>query len=235
MLDSTMALADSSGALETTYTYDPFGNVTVNGADTNPLQFTGRENDATGLYYYRARYYSPTLQRFISQDPIGFAGGDPDLYVYVGNQPISLRDPNGQDLTTGLIGAGLGAVFGGLAAASDPCATSGQIIGGVLGGLAGGFVGGFIDAGVVGGSLAGAGGDLLGQLAAGGPINLGEVGIAGLAGGVGGLAGLFPDAGLPGGSPAVREITSDVTGGFFGLGAGRLSSPGSGSPCGCSQ
>lgn len=44
-----------------------------------PTKFTGRENDGTGLYFYRARYYNPTYQRFIAQDPIGFAGGDPNL------------------------------------------------------------------------------------------------------------------------------------------------------------
>ncbi len=101
MLDSTLALADSSGALDTAYTYDPFGNVTVNGADTNPYQFTGRENDGTGLYYYRARYYSPTFQRFVSQDPIGFAGGNSDLYSYANGNPISLSDARG--LETGWV------------------------------------------------------------------------------------------------------------------------------------
>ncbi len=71
-----MTLTDSSGASQTQYAYDPFGNTTIGGASsTNSYQFTGRENDGTGLYYYRARYYSPTLQRFIAQDPIGFAGG----------------------------------------------------------------------------------------------------------------------------------------------------------------
>lgn len=48
-----------------------------------------------GLYYNRARYYSPTLQRFISQDPIGFAGGDANLYRYVLNDPINIEDPLG--------------------------------------------------------------------------------------------------------------------------------------------
>ncbi len=95
MLGSTLALADSSGSLDTTYTYDPFGNVTVNGADTNPYQFTGRENDATGLYYYRARYYSPTLRRFVSQDPAGFGGGDADLYTYTLEDPVRYSDPLG--------------------------------------------------------------------------------------------------------------------------------------------
>jgi RHS repeat-associated protein len=107
MVGSTLALADSSGALDTAYTYDPFGNVTVNGADTNPYQFTGRENDGTGLYYYRARYYSPTFQRFIAQDPIGFAGGDPNIYAYVGNDAVNLLDPEG------LWTAAVGWTFGG--------------------------------------------------------------------------------------------------------------------------
>ena len=39
-------------------------------SNANPYQFTGRENDGTGLYFYRARYYSPTFQRFIAQDPL---------------------------------------------------------------------------------------------------------------------------------------------------------------------
>jgi RHS repeat-associated protein len=53
------------------------------GATGNAFLYTGWENDLTGLYYYRARYYHPTLQRFISEDPIEFAGGDVSLYGYV--------------------------------------------------------------------------------------------------------------------------------------------------------
>ena len=45
--------------------------------------------------YCRARYYHPGLQRFISEDPIGFAGGDSNLYAYVFNDPIGLRDASG--------------------------------------------------------------------------------------------------------------------------------------------
>jgi len=55
-----------------------------------------QENDGTGLYYYRARYYSPALQRFISQDPIDFNGGL-NLYAYVCNNPLGLIDPLGLD------------------------------------------------------------------------------------------------------------------------------------------
>ena len=61
----------------------------------NPFQYTGRENDGTGLYYYRARYYSPELQRFISEDPIGLAGGDVNFFAYVGNDPVNWVDQLG--------------------------------------------------------------------------------------------------------------------------------------------
>lgn len=57
---------------------------------------TGREWDKeTGLYYYRARYYDPMEGRFISKDPIGFRGGDANLYGYVRNNPTNLTDPSG--------------------------------------------------------------------------------------------------------------------------------------------
>jgi RHS repeat-associated protein len=96
-LGSAIALADAAGAVQTEYTYEPFGRTTVTGAsDTNPFQYTGRENEGTGLYYYRARYHHPQLQRFISEDPIEFAGGDINLYAYVGNSPIDSIDPSGE-------------------------------------------------------------------------------------------------------------------------------------------
>jgi RHS repeat-associated protein len=95
-LGSVIALTDDTGAVRTTYTYDPFGNVTVSGETSdNPFQYTGRENDGTELYYYRARYYSPELQRFISEDPIRLAGGDVNYYAYVGNNPVNYTDPEG--------------------------------------------------------------------------------------------------------------------------------------------
>jgi len=92
-LGSTIALADSAGALQTQYGYDPFGNATVTGASSaNPYRFTGRENDGTGLYYYRARYYHSTFQRFVSQDLIQYASGGANLYNYVHNDPINFSD-----------------------------------------------------------------------------------------------------------------------------------------------
>jgi len=94
-LGSTLALANPAGGLATSYTYDPFGNTAVAGSSTNPFQFTSRENDGTGLYFNRARYYSPSLGRFISQDPMDFGAGDVNLYGYVANSPASDRDPLG--------------------------------------------------------------------------------------------------------------------------------------------
>jgi len=92
---STLALTDGAGAVQTEYSYDPFGATTTSGAASGHSgQYTGRENDGTGLYYYRARYYSPALQRFISEDPIGLAGGI-NLYAYVGNDPVNRTDPSG--------------------------------------------------------------------------------------------------------------------------------------------
>jgi RHS repeat-associated protein len=78
--------------------------------------FTGRENDATGLFYYRARYYSPTLQRFVSQDPISFAGGDSLLYGYAFQNPVNIRDPRGHGFLG--IGIGIGGVIGGISGAN---------------------------------------------------------------------------------------------------------------------
>ncbi len=63
----------------------------------HPYAFTGREWDAeTGLYYYRARYYDPRAGRFLQEDPLGFAGGDLNVYRYVLNNPVNLVDPSGE-------------------------------------------------------------------------------------------------------------------------------------------
>jgi RHS repeat-associated protein len=69
-LGSVLTLTDQNGSVQTTYSYDPFGNTTTSGLSTNPFQYTGRENESTGLYHYRARYYSPVLGRFLIEDPL---------------------------------------------------------------------------------------------------------------------------------------------------------------------
>jgi RHS repeat-associated protein len=69
-LGSTLDLTNQAGAVQTSYQYEAFGKTTITGTSSNPFQYTGRENDGTGLYYYRARYHNPSYERFISEDPI---------------------------------------------------------------------------------------------------------------------------------------------------------------------
>ena len=97
ILSSTLALTDATGLIQTQYSYDPFGNIGAIGqTSSNSYQFTGRENDNTALYYNRNRYYSPSLGRFTSQDPIEFAGGT-NLYAYTFDDPTNLIDASGLD------------------------------------------------------------------------------------------------------------------------------------------
>jgi RHS repeat-associated protein len=96
-LGSVNELTDASGNVARTYRYDSYGKITSQtGSLDQPFAFTGREYDPeTGMYYYRARYYDPKAGRFISKDPIGFGGGDVNLFRYVGNDPGNWVDPDG--------------------------------------------------------------------------------------------------------------------------------------------
>jgi len=96
-LGSTLALTDSTGALNTQHTYQPFGATTASSpSNANPYQFTARENDGTGLDFFRARYYSSSNQRFTAQDPLQFIWEDLNLYAYVKNAPPNRSDPTGK-------------------------------------------------------------------------------------------------------------------------------------------
>lgn len=96
---STTALTDMSQNVVNEYAYDPFGAI-LNQQETvpQPFKFVGRYGvmaEPNGLYYMRARYYDPGVGRFISEDPLGFGGGDTNLYGYVQNDPINRVDPYG--------------------------------------------------------------------------------------------------------------------------------------------
>jgi RHS repeat-associated protein len=84
----------NGGTVAASYNYGAFGEST-DAATGNAFRYTGRYLDAeTGLYYYRARYYSAALGRFLQSDPIGVKD-DLNLYAYVGNDPLDRTDPSG--------------------------------------------------------------------------------------------------------------------------------------------
>ena len=97
-------LSDSSGNLVESYSYDVYGKFEMFDADGNALNesiagneyfFTGRRYEAkSNLYYYRARFYSPVLGRFLQPDPIGYGDGL-NIYRYCGNDPVNFTDPAG--------------------------------------------------------------------------------------------------------------------------------------------
>ncbi|MCF6216298.1 MAG: RHS repeat-associated core domain-containing protein, partial [Emcibacter sp.] len=90
---SIVAMSDGSGTVTEQHSYDSYGN--SDDLTGNPFRYTGRRLDAeTGLYYYRARYYSPAIGRFLQTDPIGYGDGL-NWYAYVGNDPVNLNDPMG--------------------------------------------------------------------------------------------------------------------------------------------
>lgn len=107
LLGSVIAQTKADQSIQNRYVYSAYGEATTQGDDNqNATQYTARENDNTGLYFYRARYYDPVLKRFISSDPIGLNGGM-NVYMYVNAAPTIYTDPLG--LTPGTtIGAGIG-------------------------------------------------------------------------------------------------------------------------------
>ena len=106
------ARTDSTGATVKSYSYDAYGTILESpGTVEQPYTYTGREFDAeSGLYYYRARHYDPTVGNFLMRDPI-LRKGNPlvpyllhtllrqplqlNSYIYVADNPINNTDPQG--------------------------------------------------------------------------------------------------------------------------------------------
>lgn len=111
-LGSVTDITNSSGTIVQRYQYSTFGKINkildeglsdISGDKfiNNQFTFTGREiDDESGLYYYRARYYDPSIGRFLQQDPYTGQLGAPlshiNKYTYAANNPVMLSDPSGK-------------------------------------------------------------------------------------------------------------------------------------------
>lgn len=98
-LGSIVGVSDSTSTLTATNRYDAWGNITASTGTTAQYGYTAREPDATGLVYYRSRYYDPQLGRFTQPDPKGFIDGL-NQYAYVMNSPVNYVDPWGMTAST---------------------------------------------------------------------------------------------------------------------------------------
>ena len=123
-LGSPRLIVDAStGVVAQRLDYDAFGNILL---DTNagfqPFGFAGGIYDQdTGLVRYGARDYDSEIGRWTAKDPLGFGGGDTNLYAYVINNPVNFIDPKGLTPVAGAItGGGI---------AGPPGAVVGAIIG----------------------------------------------------------------------------------------------------------
>jgi RHS repeat-associated protein len=144
----------ATGTVAATYDYDSFGNRTQTGTLDQRYGFTGREHDAeSGLIYFRARHYDAGTGTFLQRDPIGFAGGDLNLYAYVENNPLNWTDPSGlasvenSALTSRVLGLTAGLAIVGCAASGDCRDAAGNAAGQL--GEAANAAGGGINAAVV--------------------------------------------------------------------------------------
>ena len=112
---NTTVLTDQNAVIKDTYNYDPFGTMLSHtGTTTQPFIFLGEygvEQESSGLYYARARYYDAANGRFLSKDAYDYNLNNPQTinrYVYSTNNPVSIFDYTGlygeQDNSSGHTG-----------------------------------------------------------------------------------------------------------------------------------
>lgn len=190
-LGSIVASADGAGTSTATYTYGPSGEPNVeNGVR---FRYTGQQYLSTlGLSYYKARFYSPSLGRFLQTDPVGHTD-ELNLYTYANNDSINANDPSGET-PMHLAGAAVGGIGGLLFQAGADLlqwrlSSRGDYAGAFVGGAAGGAAA--VTCGpACAGAAAGAASSVTRQLVNGGGFSVAAVGrdatIGAITGGIGG-------------------------------------------------
>jgi RHS repeat-associated protein len=151
-LGSTRVLTDESGNIEESYNYDAYGNLMAGDASENAYLFAGEQRDIeTGLDYLRARYYDPTLGRFISRDAYSGSLEDPmslHKYQYAHANPVINIDPSGyfslQDLMASKVVQNILSSLRTIGLTSAKIKLLGSAV--LNGSFFGGFVGGVIGA-----------------------------------------------------------------------------------------
>jgi RHS repeat-associated protein len=189
--NTTVATVDGKGLVDGQYSYEPYGATSVTQAAKAdyPFLFTGRTRVTDGLYYYRARFLDPVTSRFVSEDPLGFGGGGPNVYSYVGERPLDRLDPNGKNpviIIAAVAGAALGVGAQYLSNRLTGC-EGGYLKAAGVGALTG--VAALYLNPVVLGYLAGGLGDAVQQIGNGKAFSWGEVGFSATVGGVLGIFG----------------------------------------------
>lgn len=223
LVDSNVLVTDENGHLSSTIGYLPYGEIDQqrsSGPDNFRPKFSSKEYDfGSELYYFGARYLHPVLGRFMQPDPV-LQYSSP--YVYVGNDPLSMIDPNGEVAAAvvigimALVGAIAGAYAGGAAVNHDMNPGHWD------------WRSGTTYAGIFAGATIGAAGGAIGGVAAQGGVAVGIVGE--ILVGVGEGAAF---AAMGGGSPKeilLSALTGGVTGGLFsaaGAGVSKLVGQGS--------
>ncbi len=123
----TVAITDDQQDITAKYAYDEYGKqLTKTGLTANPFTFLGQlgvMEEGWGLYYMRARYYDSNVGKFLSEDPLGFGGGDWNIYAYAGGNPVMNVDPGGEFYTgfNSSCGTYAGATNMGIDSSSAPC------------------------------------------------------------------------------------------------------------------
>lgn len=155
-LGTPQKLTNATGIIVWQAEYTAFGKAQIapDSTITNNLRYAGQYwDEETGLHYNWHRYYDPASGRYLSKDPIGFAGRDTNLYRYVQNNPVNRVDPSGlagEGFVTGMVVKG---TTNNAIKKCDVDPSGRRIISATIGGMAGGAVAG----GVGGAAMAGVG------------------------------------------------------------------------------